>query len=384
MSTEKFKKLNILYVSVRVPHLRQGPTYSVPAQIAAQAQMDNVLWLNLVDSNAPAMQELFKQVSWKSLPYYKDLSEGKVSSLAQLPAPFNKPDLIVFEQFYTFSTSIAFVYKIIKSNIPYIIVPRGELTSNAQQQKFWKKKLANLFFFSYFARRATAIQYLTEQEKQTSGIRWNKTGFVVPNGISLPTISPKNYRNNQPIKLAYIGRLNIFHKGLDLLVQACALVKDSLAQANASLDMYGPDLRDYRTQLQNTIQSLGLQNIVHLYGPLYKEDKIQVLRQADAFVMTSRFEGHPMGLIEALAYGLPCLATTGTNMREEIEKSNAGWTADNTVESIAAALEKMLKERDQFAQKSANARRLATQYDWDKLAKQSHQIYEGIVHGQGC
>jgi glycosyltransferase involved in cell wall biosynthesis len=86
-----------------------------------------------------------------------------------------------------------------------------------------------------------------------------------------------------------------------------------------------------------------------------------------------------MGLIEALAYGLPCMATTGTNMRPEIEQYNAGWTADNTVESIAAALEKMLKERDKLMQKSKNARALAEQYNWDKIAQQSHQIYEEII-----
>ena len=373
------KKLTILYISVREPHLRQGPTYSVPAQIAAQTKYDNVLWLNLVNSNDPSVRELFKQVSWKKLPYYKDLSQGKIFSLDQLPEPFNKPDLIIFEQFYVFGKQLPFICKMMRSGVPYIIIPRGELTTDGQRQNFLKKKLGNLFFFSYFARHAAAIEYLTEKEKQTSGTRWNKTGFAVPNGISLPDALTKTYAPEQSIKLVYIGRLSIFHKGLDLMLQACRLIKDFLLQANVSLDMYGPDLQDFRTKLQNMIQTEGLQDIVHLRGALYKEDKFQVLRQADIFVMTSRFEGHPMGLIEALAYGLPCVATTGTNMREEIDKFDAGWTADNTVESIAAALTKMLKERDQFAKKSQNARTLAAQYDWDKIAQQSHQIYEEIV-----
>lgn len=375
-------KLNILYVSVREPHLRQGPTYSVPAQIAAQAQVDNVLWLNLVNSDTPAMQELFKQVSWKELPYYKDLSQGKISCLSQLPAPFNKPDLIVLEQFYTFGIHIAFLYKIIKSRIPFIIVPRGELTQGAQAQKKWKKKIANWLLFSRVARRAAAIQYLTNQEQATSGTKWNKKGFVIPNGVSLPPQTIKNYQPGTPVKLLYIGRLNIFHKGLDLLVQACALVKEKFEKSHVTLDIYGPDLEDNRERLLCMVQELGLTPWVRIHKELYKTDKIHALQQTDVFVMTSRFEGHPMGLIEALAYGLPCLATTGTNMREQIEKYNAGWTADNTVESIAAALEKMLKERDQFATKSTNARRLAEQYDWAEIAKQSHEIYGQIIRGE--
>ena len=127
------------------------------------------------------------------------------------------------------------------------------------------------------------------------------------------------------------------------------------------------------------VKELGLSSCVRIHKELYKEDKTQALRQADVFVMTSRFEGHPMGLIEALAYGLPCLATTGTNMRGEIEKYDAGWTADNTVESIAAAFGKMLDERENLAQKSANARQLAARYDWAEIAQQSHKIYEEII-----
>ena len=134
------KKLNILYFSVRGPYFRQGPTYSIPAQIQAQASYDNVLWFNLVNSNDPTLRELFTQVPWKQLPYYKDLSDFPTPSLDLLPAPFNKPDLIVFEQFYMFGKYIPFVREIIRSGIPYIIVPRGELTRNAQKQKYWKKK----------------------------------------------------------------------------------------------------------------------------------------------------------------------------------------------------------------------------------------------------
>lgn len=88
-----------------------------------------------------------------------------------------------------------------------------------------------------------------------------------------------------------------------------------------------------------------------------------------------------MGLIEALAYGLPCVVTTGTNMRDEIDKFNAGWTADTTAESIATALTKMLSERDQLAIKSQQARTLASQYDWNQIAAKSHQIYEEIIRG---
>ena len=63
------------------------------------------------------------------------------------------------------------------------------------------------------------------------------------------------------------------------------------------------------------------------------------------FVLTSRFEGHPMGLIEALSYGLPSLVTTGTNMAKEIESNNAGWIAETEIESIVIAIKRLIREK---------------------------------------
>ena len=67
----------------------------------------------------------------------------------------------------------------------------------------------------------------------------------------------------------------------------------------------------------------------------YRSDMDKLLSAFDLFVMPSRFEGHPMGLIEALANGLPALVTRGCNMLDEILSSNAGWvceTSENDLE----------------------------------------------------
>lgn len=91
--------------------------------------------------------------------------------------------------------------------------------------------------------------------------------------------------------------------------------------------------------------------------------------------MPSRFEGLSMGLLEALSYGLPCLVTTGSNMREEIEKYDCGWGADNSVESIKNALLALIRDKDKLRIKSENARKLAEKYNWEKIAMDSHEKY---------
>ncbi len=79
-----------------------------------------------------------------------------------------------------------------------------------------------------------------------------------------------------------------------------------------------------------------------------------------------------MGLIEALAYGLPCLVTSGCNMRPEIEEYNAGWASDISIEGVKKSLLRMISEYDMIEKLSANAKTLAANYQWDNLANDLH------------
>ncbi len=363
-------KMNILFVSNLDDAMHRGPNHSVPAQIYAISKIDSVLWLN-ISKQTPSI--------WKEqkLPI---LTIDEISScrLKDLPSPFNVPDLIIIEQFYPFAKKIFFLNSIMKSKIPYVIIPRGELTDKAQNQKFLKKRIANLLFFYKFAKSAVYIQYLTKQEQQDSGSKWNKNSFVVPNGVSLPMCKPKTFSKNIT-KIVYIGRIDKYHKGLDILIEACNKTQSLLRKFKFTIELYGTDRVNDIPKLVNIIDNYNLKDIISFHAAVFGDEKIKVLQQADAFIMTSRFEGHPMGLIEALAYGLPCLVTTGTNMREEIKNLDAGWGADTTIESVAEALKKMILERGLFEQKSKNARNLASQYDWNVIAQKSHDIYERIL-----
>ena len=98
----------------------------------------------------------------------------------------------------------------------------------------------------------------------------------------------------------------------------------------------------------------------------------------DVFIMTSRFEGMPMGLIEALSYGIPCLVTKGTNLADEVRSADAGWIAENSVLSIKDALRTIIFTRN-FTEKGKNALSLSKTYSWNEIAKQSSSFYKKII-----
>lgn len=363
--------MNILYLSHLTGASYAGPTYSVPEQIAAQSKIDNVLWYNAV-SKSPK--------KWKDISYYYDLSDYPLESIYALPEPFNQPDIVIVELFYNMVKS-RMLRELLKGSIPYIIIPRGELTAQAQRRKRWKKLVANLLVCRNYARRASAIQYLTEQEYQCSGNKWNKNAIVIPNGISIPQKAKEKFCEDGRIKCVLIGRLEPFQKGLDMFIEACSIIKDKLTTEDCVIDFYGPDVDGKKDDLELMIEDKGLTNFIRIHDAVYGEDKEKVLLSHDVFVIPSRFEGHPMALIEAMAYGLPCVVTTGANMREEVEVSGAGWGCENSVRDLTDAMAKMLESKQEFEQRGINAKILAMEYQWDNIAIKSSEIYKSMIGG---
>ena len=95
--------------------------------------------------------------------------------------------------------------------------------------------------------------------------------------------------------------------------------------------------------------------------------------------MTSRFEGMPMGLIEALSYGVPCIVTPGTNLMQEIESAGAGFGCELMPEKIASAIMLSLTNKTELLEMRNNAKVLAAQYSWDEIASKTHDAYEKLL-----
>lgn len=360
--------MNILYLSKLSGNPWAGPTYSVPEQIYAQSFFDNVFWLNLNHNKIDA---------WcKEENFFHNLGSG-FSDIAKLPAPFNKPDLAVVEQMYAYPFSKV-IMELQHKEIPYIIVPRGELCESSQKKKKFKKFVGNFIWFNKMIDRALAIEYLSENEYISSKKWVNKKHIIIPNGIHLPDQSEHLFSSDK-IRATFIGRIDVYHKGIDLLLNAVSQIQELLRTSNFCLKLYGPAKNDDETFINDFIKEKSIQDIVFLNKGVYEREKRNVLENTDLFVLTSRMEGLPMAVLEALSYGIPCLVTKGTNMAEEIKSENAGWIAETDVESIKEAFLDLLLCPD-FTKKSNCAYKLAKKYSWSSIAALTHDQYERLMY----
>ena len=361
--------MNVLIISSLSSSPSTGPAWSVPARVDALSKICNVLWVNASTAD---------QEHWRNVSSYHNIKEYRKLSLSALPKPFNKPDIVVFEGFYSGMSELIISIQCRLLNIPYVIVPRCSLTKEARNNNSWlKKKIAHFIFYDSFISHAASIQYLTHKEYEDSKDCPNNVHFILPNGAQIPDETKLSF-SKKSIKAIFIGRIDIYHKGIDLLIEACRLRADQLRSNGFALTIYGPKFKDY-CQTKELIAKANLSDIIKLGGEVLGERKKRAILDADLFILTSRFEGHPMGLIEALSYGLPCLITSGTNIATEVFNAKCGFVSDTSVEGIVSSLDSLLEHKHELKLMSESALSLSRIYDWDSIARAFKDHLQSLI-----
>jgi glycosyltransferase involved in cell wall biosynthesis len=88
----------------------------------------------------------------------------------------------------------------------------------------------------------------------------------------------------------------------------------------------------------------------------------------------------PMGILEALSYGLPCLITEGTTLGQYVRDYGAGWVAETNAQSVFENLVRAIGEMDSMIEKSNGATELiATNFAWEKIARDTIEAYRIYV-----
>lgn len=162
--------------------------------------------------------------------------------------------------------------------------------------------------------------------------------FVIPNVIrklASPKLSAKKSQ-----KILFLGRLT-HEKGGDLLIKAFATLHHEFPGYH--LDLYGEGSE--KEAFEVLIEKYGLEKKAFLKGATSEVEN--VLQKGDIFVLPSRFEGFPNALAEALAMGLPCLASNTMGCTDLIQDGENGLLFESeNIDSLQNRLRELLLDRD--------------------------------------
>ncbi|QEM48176.1 glycosyltransferase family 4 protein [Mycolicibacterium grossiae] len=223
-------------------------------------------------------------------------------------------------------------------------------------------------------RRADRILVLTDRLRDqlaADGIDPERIR-VVPSGVN-PTL----FDDASPIAphggqcLLFVGRLHP-QKGVDTLIRAMA----DLPTAQLAIAGDGPD----RAQLERLAERLGVADRIRFLGFVAHDDVPALMRRGDVFVMPSRYEELGTAIIEAMACGLPVVASRVGGIPNLVADGDTGLlTPPGDAPALAAALRRVLTEPGLAGKLGAEARARTAAYQWPALADRVLEAYREVV-----
>jgi glycosyltransferase involved in cell wall biosynthesis len=158
---------------------------------------------------------------------------------------------------------------------------------------------------------------------------------TIPNGVDVPADLNRTEGNGE-LRLLFIGRLDP-KKGIEALLKACSLIGTSLPWRLAIAGWGAPE---YVSQLKGQIQALGMNGRVEMKGEVLSEAKKRLLECSDISLVPSYTENFAIVVAEALAHGVPVIASKGTPW-SRLEEMKCGLWVDNDPETLASAIRRI-------------------------------------------
>jgi glycogen synthase len=208
---------------------------------------------------------------------------------------------------------------------------------------------------------ATQIQAVNPQAE----IIVNGMGVAVPD--LGPAVSPV------PGSSVFLGRLDVDHKGIDLLLEALAIMPADATELTLVGEGRG------RRQVEEQIRRLELGDRVHLAGDVRGVSKWRMLAGAQVVVMPSRWETFGLSALEALAVGRPVMAFDIPCLRDVVTNQRGVLVKPFDVREFAESWGRLLNEPDRCNALGASGARFARSQSWDDVAQRQEAFYAHCV-----
>ncbi|MFA6988611.1 MAG: glycosyltransferase [Candidatus Gastranaerophilaceae bacterium] len=280
-----------------------------------------------------------------------------------------KPDLIIY-----FFPLMLFQSTFMKNfDIPQVLCYHSRPDVYYNKHLSAEKKIIPLFKIA--TKKVNYVQVLFESYKKLAKKYLNSNCKIetIYNYIEIPESQVQLEQEKK--KLIYLSRIDKF-KGADFLIKSFS--KIATKYPDWEVHIYGEiQPLSFEDDLNNLIKMHNLQNQVKLNG--VTNNPVEKFLQSDICVFPSYLEGFPMGLIEAMATGLPCIGLKSCSGVNELIKNNEnGFLCKKNENDFAAKMALLIENKDLRIEFGKNARKSMEKYSyldnyanlWDNFIKQ--------------
>ena len=338
--------MKILHVvpSFYPAHIYGGPIESVYALCRYSAEQDCQVKVLTTDANGldqvlpVATEREVTLAGTIQVRYCRRLARHSVSMelLRRLIEYVRWADVVHLTAVYSFPTlPTLFACKLL--NKPLVWSPRGALQRWRGSTKVGRKKLWQALC-SRLAPRDFVLHITSVEEAEESRAAFPRAHrTIIANGVEIAL--PSTHRPvSEAFQLVFLGRLDP-KKGIENLLDACARLQKQ-STIDFELTIAGAGEPAYTQSLRERIAALDLGARVSMPGLLQGQAKEALFAQASVVIVPSHTENFAMVVAEALAHGVPVIASKGTPW-QRLEEKDCGLWVDNDPQSLTDAIRRM-------------------------------------------
>lgn len=388
--------MRVLHVIPSLAASYGGPAAAMPVMARGLAAAGVEVHVATIDETLPKSQSLaglvsdtdgFHRISFglSFRPYRVSLPLG-----AWLARHAGDYDLIHIHGVFTYS-SWAACRAAAKAGVPFVVRPLGILNRWGMDNR---RPLLKRWFFRLIEKPlfdlAAAIHFTSRDEAEDVarlGIR-SKT-VIIPLGIDLADFehlpSPSLFLKRFPEaeggpRIVFISRVDR-KKGIEMLIPAFREIRDQIREARLVIVGDGPP--ELVEELRHLAVEQRVSEAVVWTGFLGGELKLSALASAQVFCLPSHSENFGMALLEAMAAGLPCVATDQVALAVSASREGSVSLIPCAVEAIAPAILKVLSNQEEGAKLGQAARTFArSHHGMDATGTRLRELYKNLVEAR--
>jgi len=270
----------------------------------------------------------------------------------------------------------ALAFKLFQPQVPYLLTDQS-----GDSDWFWK--IRTFFWWPVFKliyKKADAVQVISEfLAKRAKKFGYQRGVYIIPNGVdidlftqSIPSKTQAELKNKLNIakERVIISVSRLVHKnGLDTLIKAMKYID------NVKLILIGTG------DQENKLRALATENKVIFLGHIKNKAIPRYLSVADVFARPSRSEGQGISFIEAMAAGVPVVATPVGGIVDYNRVAELVHFAEvDNPKDVSEKINELLNDEEKRNTLILNANSFViAEYDWDKISREMSELFEQLI-----